>query len=55
MAFRTAARIGMAEALGKANPVLLEPIFSVEVTAPSEALVAGDRDRFGAARTDPRL
>ena len=38
MAFRTAARIGMAEALGKANPVLLEPIFSVEVTAPSEAL-----------------
>jgi elongation factor G len=38
MAFRTAARIGMADALGKANPVLLEPIFSVELTAPSEAL-----------------
>ena len=38
MAFRTAARIGMTEALGKANPVLLEPIYAVELTAPSEAL-----------------
>ena len=38
MAFRTAARIGMAEALAKAGPVLLEPIFAVELTAPSEAL-----------------
>ncbi len=38
MAFRTAARIGMSDALGKASPVLLEPIFSVELTAPSEAL-----------------
>ncbi len=38
MAFRTAARIGMAEALAKANPVLLEPILAVEVTTPSEAL-----------------
>ncbi|MGO9430603.1 elongation factor G [Rhodoblastus sp.] len=38
MAFRTAARIGMSEALAKANPVLLEPIYAVELTAPSEAL-----------------
>ena len=38
MAFRTAARIGMSEALGKASAVLLEPIFAVELTAPSEAL-----------------
>ncbi len=38
MAFRTAARIGMAEALAKANPVLLEPILAVKITTPSEAL-----------------
>jgi elongation factor G len=38
MAFRTAARIGMSEALAKAGPVLLEPILSVEISAPSEAL-----------------
>ena len=38
MAFRTAARIGMSEALGKASPVLLEPILAVELTAPSEDL-----------------
>jgi elongation factor G len=38
MAFRTAARIGMSEALAKANPVLLEPILAVDITAPSEAL-----------------
>ncbi len=38
MAFRTAARIGMSEALGKANPVLLEPILSVAIATPSEAL-----------------
>jgi elongation factor G len=38
MAFRTAARIGASEALAKAGPVLLEPIFAVELTAPSEAL-----------------
>ncbi|WP_296711644.1 elongation factor G [Rhodoblastus sp.] len=38
MAFRTAARIGVSEALAKANPVLLEPILNVEITAPSEAL-----------------
>jgi elongation factor G len=38
MAFHTAARIGVSEALGKAGPVLLEPIQSVEITAPSDCL-----------------
>jgi elongation factor G len=38
MAFRTAARIGVTEALGKASPVLLEPIQAVEVSAPSDCL-----------------
>jgi elongation factor G len=38
MAFRTAARIGVAEALAKASPVLLEPILKVDITTPSEAL-----------------
>lgn len=38
MAFRTAARIGVAEALAKAGPVLLEPIQAVEITTPSDCL-----------------
>ncbi|MCI4680316.1 elongation factor G [Rhodoblastus acidophilus] len=38
MAFRTAARIGMSEALAKAGPVLLEPILKVEIATPSDAL-----------------
>lgn len=38
MAFRTAARVGMSEALEKAGSVLLEPILSVKITVPSEAL-----------------
>jgi elongation factor G len=38
MAFRTAARIGMAEAMGRAEPVLLEPMLSVSIFAPSEAI-----------------
>jgi elongation factor G len=37
MAFRTAGRIGVAEALPQCNPVLLEPIHSVEIVCPSEA------------------
>jgi elongation factor G len=37
MAFRTAGRIGVVEALPQCNPVLLEPIHSVEITCPSEA------------------
>ena len=38
MAFRTAAKIGMVEALAKARPILLEPILSVDIAIPSEAL-----------------
>lgn len=38
MAFRTAARIGMTEALGKAEPILLEPVLAVDVFVPSDAM-----------------
>ncbi len=38
MAFRTAARMGVAEALAKAGPVLLEPILAVEIATPSDCL-----------------
>lgn len=38
MAFRTAARIGMSEALARAEPVLLEPILAVSIYVPSEAM-----------------
>lgn len=37
MAFRTAARIGIAEALPQCQPVLLEPIHTVEIVCPTEA------------------
>jgi elongation factor G len=37
MAFRQAARIGMAEGMPKCAPVLLEPIMHVEVAVPSDA------------------
>ncbi|RIK97266.1 MAG: elongation factor G [Proteobacteria bacterium] len=37
LAFRTAARIGVGEALPQCQPVLLEPIFTVEIVCPSEA------------------
>ncbi|MBF0374501.1 MAG: elongation factor G [Alphaproteobacteria bacterium] len=36
MAFKTAARIAMAEGLPKCEPVLLEPIIQVEVSVPNE-------------------
>jgi elongation factor G len=36
-AFRTAGRIGIHEALPQCQPVLLEPIFNVEIVCPSEA------------------
>jgi elongation factor G len=36
-AFRTAARIGVTEALPQCQPVLLEPIHTVEIVCPSEA------------------
>jgi elongation factor G len=38
MAFRTAARIGMQEALEKSGPVLLEPILAVSIAVPTEAM-----------------
>jgi elongation factor G len=38
MAFRQAARIAMAEALAAARPVLLEPVMSVLVAVPREAM-----------------
>ncbi len=37
LAFRTAARIGVSEALPNCQPVLLEPIHVVEIVCPSEA------------------
>ncbi len=37
-AFQMAAKIGMAEALPKAKPVLLEPILAIEITVPSDAM-----------------
>lgn len=44
MAFKIAGSIGFKEGAGKANPVLLEPIMSLEVTTPEEFLgdVMGD-------------
>ena len=38
MAFRAAGRIALDEALGKARPILLEPILSVTIYVPSDAL-----------------
>ena len=38
MAFRTAAKLGMLEALAKARPVLLEPILAVAIHVPNEAM-----------------
>ncbi|MBT1510866.1 elongation factor G [Bradyrhizobium sp. SRL28] len=37
LAFRTAARIGMSEALPQCQPVLLEPIHVVEIVCPNDA------------------
>jgi elongation factor G len=37
MAFRTAGRIGIAEGLPQCQPVLLEPIYSVEIVCPNDA------------------
>jgi elongation factor G len=37
MAFRTAAQIGMREGMAECRPVLLEPVFKVEVAVPSDA------------------
>ena len=38
MAFRQAARLAMSEAVPQAKPVLLEPILSVEIVVPSDAM-----------------
>ncbi|MGJ5206694.1 elongation factor G [Bradyrhizobium sp. HKCCYLR20261] len=37
LAFRTAARVGVGEALPQCQPVLLEPIHTVEIVCPTEA------------------
>src|SRR6202012_109601 len=37
LAFRTAARIGLSEALPQCQPVLLEPIHIVEIVCPTDA------------------
>ncbi|MGJ4941827.1 elongation factor G [Bradyrhizobium sp. HKCCYLS1011] len=37
LAFRTAARVGIAEALPQCAPVLLEPIYTVEIVCPTDA------------------
>ncbi len=52
MAFKTATRIGMTEALAKADPVLLEPIDKVTVSAPNsytanvQRVLSGRRGRI---------
>ena len=38
MAFRTAARVGMSEALSRAESVLLEPVLAVTIYTPSEGM-----------------
>ncbi len=38
MAFKTAARMAMQEAMPKCQPVLLEPIFAVEISAPASLI-----------------
>lgn len=38
MAFRTAARIAVSDALSRAQPILLEPVLAVSISAPSEHL-----------------
>ncbi len=43
MAFRTATRMGVAEALAKADPVLLEPIDHVTVSVPNQFTAAVQR------------
>ncbi len=52
LAFRTAARIGMGEALPQCQPVLLEPIHMVEIVCPTEA-TAKRTGRDGIASAPP--
>lgn len=59
IAFRTAGRIGMAEALGQASPHLLEPVMKVTVTSPGHATsrvtsaIAGRRGQMLGMDTRP--
>ena len=59
MAFRIAARQAMRQAIGKADPKLLEPVMKVEVTSPDEyqGSVIGDlssrRGMIQGSETDP--
>jgi elongation factor G len=43
MAFKTAARQGMAEAMPKAEPVLLEPVLAVEIAVPADCTSKAQR------------
>jgi elongation factor G len=51
-AFKQAARIAMNEAMPKCSPVLLEPVYTVKISVPSEftskvnAIVSGRRDQL---------
>jgi elongation factor G len=54
-AFRTAARIGVTEALPQCAPVLLEPIHVVEIVCPTDATAEDQFDPLRTARPDSRL
>lgn len=57
MAFKTAARMGMSEGMPKCDPVLLEPILEVKISAPTEftanvqRLITGRRGQILAFNT----
>ena len=55
MAFRTAGRIGITEALPQCQPVLLEPIQLVEIVVSDRRDREDQRDPVGPARPDSRL
>src|SRR5689334_8625570 len=58
-AFKTAARMAMQEAMPKCHPILLEPIFSVDISAPASltsrvhSLVTGRRGQILQIRNKP--
>jgi len=54
LAFRTAARVGMSEALPQCQPVLLEPIHLVEIVCPTRP-PRRSTPFCRPARPDPRL
>ncbi len=55
MAFKTAARMAMQEAMPKCSPVLLEPIFAVEVSAPNEFTARVHSPDHRPPRPDPEI